>query len=51
MKPNQAIIILGFAENYRFVIEDAIQGFHWNNSQATLYQFVVYYKVSDIQLC
>ena len=41
LKPNQAIIILDFAENYSFIVQDAIQGFHWNNSQATLHPFVV----------
>ena len=32
-----------FSENYSFVLQDAAQGFHWNNSQATLHPFVAYY--------
>ena len=32
-----------FAENYAFVVQDASQSFHWNNSQATLHPFVIYY--------
>ena len=32
-----------FAENYSFVIQDAVQGFHWNNTQATIHPFVAYY--------
>ena len=36
------LILLNFAENYCFVVQDAVQGCHWNNSQATLYPFVAY---------
>ena len=50
LKPNQAIIILDFAENYSFIVQDGIQGFHWNNSQATLHPFAVYYRESDGKL-
>lgn len=39
------IMILGdFAENYSFILQDAAQGYHWNNAQATLHPFVCYYK-------
>ena len=44
LKDNEAIILLDFAENYSFVAQDVVQSFHWNNSQATLHPFVVYYK-------
>ena len=27
------IILLDFAENYSFFVQDAVQGYHWNNSQ------------------
>ena len=27
-----AIVLLDFAENYSFIIQDAVQGFHWENS-------------------
>lgn len=37
-----------FAENYSFVLQDAAQGFHWNNSQATIHPFVAYYVECDI---
>ena len=32
-----------FSENYSFIIHDAVQGHHWNNDQATIHPFVVYY--------
>ena len=43
LKPNESIIVLDFAENYAFVVQDAAQSFHWNNSQATIHPFVVYF--------
>ena len=39
-----AIILVDFAENYSFIVQDEVQGFHWNNSQATLHPIVIYYK-------
>ena len=44
---NQTIILLDFAENY--IAQDAVQGYHWNNSQATLHPFVVYHKDEEGQ--
>lgn len=45
-----AIVLLDFAENYSFIVQDAIQGHHWNNSQATLHPFTIYHlKDSTIQ--
>ena len=41
---NECVIVLDFAENYSFIVQDAIQSFHWNNSQATIHPFVIYYK-------
>ena len=41
---NSEFLIIGdLAENYAFIVQDAAQSFHWNNSQATLHRFVVYY--------
>ena len=34
---NEAIIVLDFAENCSFVIQDAVQGFNWENSQYMLH--------------
>ena len=48
LSPNQVIILLDFAENYSFIVQDAVQGHHWNNSQATLHPFVIYYMQDRI---
>lgn len=44
IEEGEVIILMDFAENYSFVIQDESQGFHWDNSQATLHPFVVYYR-------
>lgn len=40
----EAVILGDFSENYSFIVQDAAQGFHWENSQCTLHPFVVYWK-------
>ena len=38
------IILLDFAENYHFIVQDEVQGYHWNKDQCTLHPVVIYYK-------
>ena len=47
MKAGEFIIIGDYLENYSFVTQDAIQACHWNNAQATIHPFVIYYKNLD----
>ena len=47
LQPGVFQVIADFSENYSFVLQDEAQGFHWNNSQATLHPFVVYYTESS----
>ncbi len=42
----EVMLTADFSENYSFVLQDAAQGFHWNNAQATIHPFVVYYMDS-----
>ena len=37
----QILVIADFAENYSFVLQDEVQGYHWTISQATIHPFVV----------
>ena len=46
LKPGELLVIAVFSENYSFVLQDAAQGFHWNNAQATVHPFVIYYRHS-----
>ena len=41
---NEIIVLLDFAESYSFLVQEAVQGYHWENSQATLRPFSVYFK-------
>lgn len=38
------VVTLDFSENFAFVVQEAVQGFHWNNNQATVHPIVIYYK-------
>lgn len=48
LKPGQFLVVLDFAENYTFTAQEAPQGFHWNNKQASVFQVVVYYTENEI---
>ena len=39
----QPFLILDFAENYSFIVQDCVQSYYWNNAQATIHPFVLYY--------
>ena len=41
----QAVAVLDFAENYKFIVQDEIQSFHWNNKQCTLHPAAMYLKI------
>ena len=43
LKFGESVIVSDFAENYSFLVQDAAQGFHWNNLQATIHPFAIYY--------
>lgn len=43
LKKGEVLVLGDFAENYSFVIQDAIYGLHWNNRQATIHPFVCYH--------
>lgn len=47
IKPNEFLVICDFSENYAFMVQNAIQSFHWVNKQCTIHPFVVYYKNGD----
>ena len=43
LSPREMVVTVDFAENYSFVFQDAAQGFHWSNSQATIHPFAAYF--------
>ena len=46
LKLGEVLVVADFSENYSFVLQDAAQGYHWNNAQATIHPFVIYYRHS-----
>jgi len=44
---NECIVICDFSENYAFVLQNSVQGVHWNNDQATIHPFSIYYKDNE----
>ncbi|CAM1301229.1 Uncharacterised protein r2_g1101 [Pycnogonum litorale] len=47
LKYGEFLVILDFSENYAFIVQDAAQSFHWNNNQATIHPFVIYFNNGD----
>ena len=47
---NECIVVCDFSENYAFVVRNSIQGIHWNNNQATVHLFAIYYKNIDSEI-
>ena len=44
---NTTILLLDFAENFAFTIQDEIHSYHWNTSQATMHPVCVHHHVND----
>ena len=51
LSSDTAVVLMDFAENYSFLIQDAVQGFYWDNSQATLHPIVVYVLQDELMKC
>ena len=47
LQRGELVVCADFSENYAFVLQDAAQGFHWNNAQSTLHPFVAYFRESQ----
>jgi hypothetical protein len=47
LQSGEFVVLCDFTEHYSFVLQDGAQGFHWNNAQATIHPFVIYFKKSD----
>ena len=41
---SSCVVLLDFAENYHFIVQDEVQGYHWNKEQCTVHPVVIYYK-------
>lgn len=44
LKNGEILVVMDFSENYKFVVQNASQAFHFNNDQCTIFPIVCYYK-------
>ena len=47
MEAGEVSCCMNFAENYSYVIQNEIQGFHWTNKYCTVHTCVCYFKVKN----
>ena len=43
LQPNTAIVLADFSENYSYIVQDEVLGYHWNKEQCTLHPIVMYH--------
>jgi hypothetical protein len=48
LKVGEFYVIGDFYENFRFVIQDEAQGYHWASDHATIHPYVIYFKEDDV---
>ena len=46
---DKALVLLDFAENYQFIIQNEVQSYHWCKNYCTIHPIVVYMKNEDGQ--
>lgn len=54
LQKDEALLICDFPENYRMVVRDVVQAFHWMNIQATVHPFAIHLKHASsdsVQFC
>ena len=44
LRPEEYVVIADFSENYKCIVQDAVQSYHWNSTYATLHPFLCYYQ-------
>ncbi|CAH0550960.1 unnamed protein product [Brassicogethes aeneus] len=44
---DEVLVIADFSENYHFIIQDSVQGVHWDNTQATVHPFACYFRDAE----
>ena len=47
IKQEEVIVLGDFSENFKFVVQDESQGYHWNQRQCTLHPVVIYHKFTE----
>ena len=48
MMGEKEVLVGDFAKNFTFVMQDEVQSYHWNNSQATIHPCVCYWLENGV---
>ena len=48
LQDDECLVLLDFAENFQFVVQDEVQGYHWCKTYCTLHPAVIYVKEDGI---
>jgi hypothetical protein len=44
IKPCECVVLWDVGEIYSFILQEDAQGHHWNNAQATIQPFTMFFK-------
>lgn len=55
LQRNEALVLLDFSENYKMIVQDEIQEFHWTQQAITMHPVIIYIntgeRVENINMC
>lgn len=49
LSKSEAIILIDFSENYSYVLQNEVQGYHWTNNSCSLHPVVIYTKQENTE--
>ena len=49
LSPDETIVLVDFADNYTFVVQDDIQSYHWCKKQCSIHPIVIYYMKEKLE--
>ena len=44
LKSDEYLVVADFSENYKCIVQDAVQSYHWHSTYATIHPFLCYYQ-------
>ena len=47
LKTGEFVVLGDFVENHGFIVQDEVQGYHWNKKSCMLHPVMIYFKKID----
>lgn len=47
LRPNEALVLMDFSQNFTFVVQDEVQGAYWSRGGCSLHPVVIYTKTDE----